>query len=76
MATQAIPVGVRPAFAPRAVGRPRVDVGRPRSGVIGRMVAAVFLALLLLGLGGLAATGDWPGAGATPPEGPAVGLDL
>jgi hypothetical protein len=64
MATQAIPVGVRPAF------------GRPRSGVIGRMVAAVFLALLLLGLGGLAATGDWPGAGATPPEGPAVGLDL
>ncbi len=76
MTTQAIGVGVKPAIFPRAVGRTRVDAGRPRSDVIDRMVAAVFLALLLLGLCGLAATGDWPGAGATPPEGPAVGLDL
>lgn len=76
MTTQAIEVDVKPAIVPRAVGRPRVDADRPQPDVIRRMVAAVFLVLLVLGLCGMAATADWAGAGATPPEGPAPGLDL
>jgi hypothetical protein len=76
MTMLATTVGVRPAVAPGAVGRTRVDAGPPRPGVAGRAIAAVFLVLLVLGICGLAATGDLPTGGPTPPEGPAAGLDL
>lgn len=73
MTTHVIEVGGRPAVRARAGRRPRVAAHRSLLDVI-RWAAAVVL--LVLGLCGLAAAADMAGAGATPPEGPAPGLDL